>query len=381
MSLRTGSGEILGEAGHRSAMISLKTISKSVALLLLGLVMAGILSEVTARILFPHWAPRTGALTSFWRHDPTLGWSHVPNSKGSFSSFGFESMVTINSKGFRDKERSYERDPAKYRIVVLGDSMVWGWGVQQNEIFTALLEKQRQDIEVINLGVSGYGTDQELILLRQEAVRYNPDLIVVVVMDNDFDTNVRKALFLGYNKPAFELANDGNLHLINTPVPEQSLWVHIAVWPVRHSYVLNQAARAYEQFTLMLASRKSPPQRQQPQTIDADDHVSFPQSFKESLTTALLFAIQKESQKNGAELLLILTDRLGKHGERIERYFKSQHVRILNLDPFFPRNQVEELHVPDRVHWTARGHQKVADGLLDYLKNEHLLKEPLKTAD
>jgi lysophospholipase L1-like esterase len=368
-------------------MCILKKFGMGFLLLLLGLGIALLLSEGVARILFPHWAPRTGALTSFWRYDSALGWSHIPNSKGSFNSFGFESIVTINSKGFRDVERSYERDPSKYRIVVLGDSMVWGWGVQQDDMFTALLEKQHRDLEVINLGVSGYGTDQELILLRQEAVRYNPDLIVVVVMDNDFDTNVRKELFLGYNKPAFELSDDGDLHLTNTPVPVQSIWVHIAVWPFRHSYVLNQAARAYEQFMLMLASEHavSSPQ-QMPQPAPVRDHVPFPQSFKESLTAALLFEIQRESHRNGAELLLVLTDRLGKQGDEIEHYFQSHHVRVLNLDPFFPRNQAEDLHVPDRVHWTALGHQKVSDSLLAYLNGESLLSKrisrmPQKVAD
>lgn len=358
-------------------MRRLKKISMGFLVVLLGFGIALLLSEGVARILFPHWAPRTGALTTFWRHDPALGWSHIPGSKGSFNSFGFESIVTINSKGFRDAERSYQRDPSKYRIVVLGDSMVWGWGVQQEDMFTALLEKQHQDLEVINLGVSGYGTDQELILLRQEAVRYNPDLIVVVVMDNDFDTNVRKALFLGYNKPAFELSDDGALHLTNTPVPEQSLWIHIAVWPVRHSYILNQAARAYEQFMLLLASgRTVPPSQQSPQeSIPVRDRPPFPQSFKETLTAALLFEIQREAQRNGAELLLVLTDRLGKQGREIEQYFQSHGVRVLNLDPFFPRDQTEELHVPDRVHWTAQGHQKVADSLLTYLRNENLLSK------
>jgi hypothetical protein len=89
----------------------------------------------------------------------------------------------------------------------------------------------------------------------------------------------------------------------------------------------------------------------------------------------LLFEIQREAHRNGAELLLVLTDRLGTQGTEIERYFRSHQVRILNLDPFFPRNQTEELHVPDRVHWTALGHQKVADSLLAYLKSENLLSK------
>jgi lysophospholipase L1-like esterase len=331
------------------------------ATVLLCFLIAALSAEWLARIYFPQWAPRTGALTSFWRHDSSLGWSHIPKVQGSFESFGFKSLVSINSKGFRDAERSYERDPKRYRIVVLGDSMVWGWGVQQNEIFTSLIEEQCKGLEVINLGVSGYGTDQELLLVRQEALRYHPDLVVLVVMDNDFDTNVRKALFLGYEKPLFRLGDDGRLILTNIPVPEQSTWLRVAAWPIRHSYLLNQAARAYEQFLLRRSAPSSPDQGPRP---------PFPRSFNETLTTALIFEIQKEVGKAGSELVLVLADQMGTRGKEMEAYLKSHHLRVLNLDPAFSREEAELLHLPDRVHWTVQGHRKVADSLLAYLKDQ-----------
>jgi lysophospholipase L1-like esterase len=329
-------------------------------LMLLGFALAGLVTEGLARVLFPHWAPRTGTITSFWRHDELLGWSHIPNSSGRFDSFGFESVVRINSRGFRDVERFYERHGSKFRIVVLGDSMVWGWGVQQDQIFTALAERQRQDIEVINLGVSGYGTDQELILLRLEALPYCPDLIVVVVMDNDFDTNTQTSLFLGYQKPMFELGKNGSLVLTNTPVPKQSIWVHSAAAAMQDSYLLNQAARAYER--IQVRRGPSPPTAQSSHRID-----QFPGEYKEALTAALLMEIHKEAKDMGSRVLLLLADRMGSRGEEITTFFRSRGIDILNLDPVFPRDHAIELHLSDSIHWTAAGHQRVADQLLRYL--------------
>src|SRR5438132_6529653 len=135
------------------------TVLKKAMLVLLGLALAGMLTEALVWIFFPQWGPRTAALSRFWQHDALLGWSHVAHAHGRFVAFGSPTLVSINSRGFRDIERSYDRDPSKYRTVILGDSMVWGYAVESAEMFTTLLEKRMAGLEAINLGVSGYGTD------------------------------------------------------------------------------------------------------------------------------------------------------------------------------------------------------------------------------
>ena len=209
--------------------------------LLLVFAIATLLSEGLARVFFPYWAPRTAVVSQFWKYHPSLGWSHIPNSEGSFNPFGSESFISINSKGFRDKERSYERDLSKYRIVVLGDSMVWGYGVQQYEVFTALMEKRRENIEVVNLGVSGYGTDQELILLRQEGDRYRPDLIVVLIHENDFHMNGRESAYLAYQKPMFEMVWPSNIIAGRSGTMAPAIIKNSEVFIYQLSYLTSQA--------------------------------------------------------------------------------------------------------------------------------------------
>ena len=208
--------------------------------------------------------------------------------------------------------------------------MVWGWGVQQEETFVALLEKRCPQIEALNLGVSGYGTDQELLLFRKEVARYHPQFVVVVVMDNDFETNVRQALFLGYEKPRFKLDNTGGIVLTNTPVPEPNVLVRLVSIPMRHSYVLNQAARAYEQIKLWQNSLSVNGSR------SANVAKTFPANFKESITSALLLEIQEEARKVDAKLLLVLADRTGELGLRLEKFFRSKHIPTVRLYSCFP---------------------------------------------
>lgn len=100
-------------------------------------------------------------------------------------------IYTINSAGFRDHEYSLAKDPGVFRIVVLGDSIVWGHGLKLRDTFAKQLESMLNELsdqrfEVLNFGVSGYSTQQEVELYRVKARRYDPDLVIVGYFLNDF---------------------------------------------------------------------------------------------------------------------------------------------------------------------------------------------------
>jgi lysophospholipase L1-like esterase len=98
-----------------------------------------------------------------------------------------------NTQGYRDAEHAIGPVPGIFRIVVIGDSVAEGQGVAYEEVFGRLLERllnsapqtDSQHYEVIILARSGYSTSQELIILREEAFRYDPNLIVWSYMLND----------------------------------------------------------------------------------------------------------------------------------------------------------------------------------------------------
>jgi hypothetical protein len=95
----------------------------------------------------------------------------------------------INSGGFRDNEYPVQKDPAKYRILFLGDSVVYGYGLSLADT----LPKQLEDVfrknsgasEVLNFGVSGYETEQEIEFLKENGLKYHPDMVIVGYTLND----------------------------------------------------------------------------------------------------------------------------------------------------------------------------------------------------
>jgi hypothetical protein len=113
----------------------------------------------------------------------------IPNLNTTFGPY----PLRTNSQGMRDREYTIERPSAStVRIVGIGDSGMWGWGVAQEENYLAVLESNLNHraggipYEVLNFGVPGYDTLQELETLRAKALKYRPDVVIVGWCDNDW---------------------------------------------------------------------------------------------------------------------------------------------------------------------------------------------------
>jgi hypothetical protein len=138
-----------------------------------------------------------------------------PNAEGWWREEG-NAYLRINSAGLRDREHAKQKPPNTFRIAVLGDSFAEARQVPIEDTFWAILEKKLQacpavtgrQVEVINFGVAGYGTAQELITLRREVWDYSPDLILLLVTPgNDIRDNSR-ALSLDGARPFFVYRGD-----------------------------------------------------------------------------------------------------------------------------------------------------------------------------
>jgi lysophospholipase L1-like esterase len=121
------------------------------------------------------------------RGDPDLLWRLEANTEFRTN----HDVTRINSVGLREtllptqKKRRGEK-----RILVTGDSSIYGWGVRDNETYAVQLERELRrrfsvPIEVINLGVPGYSTEQTLRLLEEVGWQYEPDLIIVSNLFSD----------------------------------------------------------------------------------------------------------------------------------------------------------------------------------------------------
>lgn len=88
-------------------------------------------------------------------------------------------VYTINGKGLRDGEHAYARTPDKRRIVALGDSFTFGQGVDYGARYTEVAEAHLGDVEIVNMGVPGYGLDEALMAFLIEGRKYQPEVVVV----------------------------------------------------------------------------------------------------------------------------------------------------------------------------------------------------------
>lgn len=119
---------------------------------------------------------------------PQLGYVHPKSVSYELGA----NRVELNSHGLRDEEVLYAKEPDERRVLVLGDSVTFGWGVNQGKTFSDRMEpllsaETGNKWQVINAGVNGYNSEQEATYLRIEGMQYSPDIVILVYVDNDID--------------------------------------------------------------------------------------------------------------------------------------------------------------------------------------------------
>lgn len=170
-------------------MFKLKEYKKEILLLIITLLIIFLISESLARVYYFGFenAFSSEIITSLAgsgldkRSDNCeIIYELKPNIK--IGVLDFKKMET-NSQGLRDKEYSIEKPPGVYRVVVLGDSFTMPSGVDIDDVYHSILEerfnKSGQNIEFINFAVEGYHLGQYLTTLRDKAVKYNPDAVLI----------------------------------------------------------------------------------------------------------------------------------------------------------------------------------------------------------
>jgi hypothetical protein len=174
-------------------------------------------------------------------YDAELGWAPVPNSVSTVTT-ARTIHASHNSLGFRDVEFKPDERPV---MLFIGDSFVWGVDAEAAERFTDLLRDRLPQYQIVNAGVSGYGTDQEYLWLKRIWPEVHPDVVVLFFCtDNDRKDNTSNVRYGRYRKPYFETAADGTLQLKGQPVPKSLQLLIKESWLVRHLWLARVAALA-----------------------------------------------------------------------------------------------------------------------------------------
>ncbi len=151
----------------------------------------------------------------FYEPDAARGYRLQPGREGWQTKEG-RAYVRVNSDGLRDREHAKEKPPNTLRVAVLGDSYAEAAQVEREEAFWAVMESRLagcpalsgRAVEVINFGVSGYGTAQELITLREKVWDYSPDVVLLAVTTNNDQIDNVRALKASDEMPYFILRGE-----------------------------------------------------------------------------------------------------------------------------------------------------------------------------
>jgi lysophospholipase L1-like esterase len=192
--------------------------------------------------------------------NPKLGYEPAPaDYQGKDLSF-YDYLGASNREGFRDVDHALAKPPGVYRIVVLGDSIAAGLHVDRNEdLFSPVLQKllteRGKKAEVINLAVSGYNTQQEVELLKEKGLRYQPDLVLLAYSLSSrehIDGDILKTLLAEEREKGLSGARlEANPILVNSAIYR---FLRFRVLHPRTRHVADRQSESEEQKLLALVS-------------------------------------------------------------------------------------------------------------------------------
>jgi lysophospholipase L1-like esterase len=120
--------------------------------------------------------------------NPLMSHEHAPNREARLMGVD----VTTGSQGLRDRDYPFEKGAREHRILVLGDSLTFGWGVPVERTYPKALERMLNSgassetvYQVINAGVGNYNTVQEVSYFKERGIRYRPDEVILGFYIND----------------------------------------------------------------------------------------------------------------------------------------------------------------------------------------------------
>lgn len=332
----------------------------NLSLVILSFVVAIGLSEFYFRIFAPQPIVPRYVETSEFGIRKNIG--HV---RGRMIVPEYEHDFSTNSQGFRGRaEYAVMKPDGVYRALVLGDSTTLGHGVADNDTFSFLLEQKLSNagrVEVINMGVSGFGTAEELIQLRNVGFQYAPDLVILGYFPNDPYNNAVSKLFkvvngqLVQDRGAFVPALYIRDHLYSIPG-----WSFLC----QHSHVVNFLRNVASGFFQRKLGAQESMASTTPDQLTAEES---------ELTAALINEIAFETTRHGAKFILLNIPVVinGHTIDNLPRHLINGPDSILNIDvgkEVYAGHSIDDLSYAKDSHPKPLAHQLIADYLADYIK-------------
>jgi hypothetical protein len=236
-----------------------RILSAKLLLIIAGFLIGAVVAEIALRVAGYSYP-------EFYTRDEVRGFSLLPRAEGWYRKEG-EAYIRINSDGLRDQEHTVTKPEGTFRIAVLGDSYCEALSVTPEETFWSVMSSRLQEcdafdgqkIEVINFGVSGYGTAQELLTWREKVWKYSPDLVLLAVTTNNDVTDNSRSLKRTDEVPYFvykdaQLTLDDSFKNSRTFVFAHSSLGRLGSWLRTHSRLVGAVIQGHHGFKVLLAS-------------------------------------------------------------------------------------------------------------------------------
>ncbi|HET7366275.1 MAG TPA: SGNH/GDSL hydrolase family protein [Burkholderiales bacterium] len=302
--------------------------------------------------------------------DPQLGWSLRAHKRGAYLGADGRTRVITNAAGFRDREHALDKPDPVYRIAVLGDDYSEAASVALQDTWWWRLEPQLQRcdfqpgklVEVLNFGVAGYSTAQELVLLESTVMRYAPDLVLLQFAPDDVIDN-SYALAPNKLRPFYFLDAHGvpriDESFAEAPEFQRRLQTRyrLAAEIADHTRTFQLVRELAQQTFVTPAHAHAAPSRG-PLYEDAW-----------RVTQALIGRMNDYVRRNGAELRLVVVPAAAQAGappgdadQHLAALGNKLHLPVLSLGP-----ELRGTHYRPSGAWTVEGHRAAAAALAQRL--------------
>ncbi|MBI4436137.1 MAG: hypothetical protein HY590_01795 [Candidatus Omnitrophica bacterium] len=352
-----------------------------------GVGLALLVAEICLRLFFPQDLIRPQGV----QLDQEIIYTLKPNTEAHFKGTSVRMYhLKTNSVGIRERETSFHKPNHVFRILLLGDSISMGEGVEFEETYLKQLEllleaAHIKGVETINAAIRGYGNDQELILFRRIGKRYEPDLVILAFfVYNDMEDNWEAQLFklkkgkLVQQPATVEMSKKYRNYVINSRVQNRPGYRFL----MSHSHAANWLRVTYSTLLRRSADREERAKKDQ-HKVPLEKQPAF------HLTLAILEAWDREVKEIGARpFLLILPARSQMRSLRampdadtprldlaLEKFCEREGISFSNLSQSLLKWQgdFESLWLADG-HLSPEGHVWVARELFGALRSKGLLK-------
>ncbi|MDQ7034437.1 MAG: SGNH/GDSL hydrolase family protein [Anaerolineae bacterium] len=397
-----------------------------------GILIAIIVLEIMGRVL--HLAP-VALPDSYQNVREVVGRFPEPYSYFWFNREDGERIwVQFNYRSLRDIDHDYEKDDTTTRIMFLGDSYTAGWQVPLNDTYTGRLRDWLSDsdnVDFINAGLHGWGTDREYLYYRTEGYRYNSDVVVLQVyvgndmIDNGIAVIEQRELpdgrhiatqSLTEERPYFTLGDDGELDFTAPRwLPSTRAERIGGIRSFLRQYVFTYAL--LEQL-MQLRSENSDTDNEYAVRFDelfpADYYAFAPQSKTDDdwqsaweITTQLIQQLRVEVEANGSTLMVLLVDARWQHdlnafatlrqtwdipqdwqpsrwGNRFRDFLDTEDIPyIAPIDALLAYRDAtgNAIVLQKDGHWTAQGQCVVAVELHNWLIERDVIDDTVAQRD